>query len=118
MLPGTAIEGISEIAINPTAARSGIRAVSTTWSITIVSSPMAATMKNDRAVVGARGAEPCWISTNASLMSCGTSRTLSGVGRTASSAVSRRKKSVTRTSQTTASTRLTATAGMRNQRAR
>ena len=55
--PGTAIEGMSDTAMSPIAARSGIRAVSTTWSTMIASSPVRAD-DQQRQGDGSRRAEP------------------------------------------------------------
>ena len=115
--PGTAIEGISETAMSPIAARSGIRAVSTTWSTMIVSRPVPPTIRSERARLASRGAAPLAISSPASASSPGSARNVSGVGITHSSAVSRRNTSIMNTTQTDASMRLTATAGRRYRRA-
>ena len=92
--PGTAIDGMSETATSPMAARSGIRAVSTTWSTMIASSPIAADDQERQRAAGVerRGAEGDLLAGEPSRP--GSARTVSGVGITHSSAVSRRNTSV------------------------
>ena len=112
--PGTAMEGMSETAMRPMAARSGIRAVSTTWSTMIVSRPVPPTISSDsaQARIQRRRAERDLLAglPRAGPAGRGPSR---ASGMTHSSAVSRRKTSIMNATQTPASIRLTASAGSR-----
>ncbi len=107
---GTTIEGMSDTAISPTPARSGIRAVSTTWSTMIARRAVAPTMRNASSALTVIGADPRLMSWNASARASGTSRAVAGVGINQSRAVSRKNTKVRKSAHSRISIRLTTSA--------